>query len=582
MVCWLRQFLPGALVFSFITLTAQPAEMRTPFERDTNYSATYPEVIAYYQELAASSDKIRMQPFGMTDSGFPLHEIILSANGEFDPVALRQANKSILFINNGIHAGEPCGVDASMLFVRDLLQGTINPALWQDVVLVLIPFYNIGGALNRDAYSRANQVGPAEHGFRGNAKNLDLNRDFIKSDSKNAQSFQQLFCKWDPDVFLDNHTTDGADYPYIMTIVESQKDKASPPLGDYMRNEFFPEIYRRLTADGFPAIPYVNVRNTPDDGIFAFFEGPRFGSGYAALHHTIAMISEAHMLKTFAQRVRGAYSLETHLLEILTEQGDRIHGLRAQAKKQALEQQDFPVAWEMDRSQKDSILFSGYEAAYRPSLVSGQNRMYYDHDKTYQKYIPFYNTYVPSRTIRRPQAYLIPQAYDDIIDRLSWNGVQMRRLSADTTLDMEMYSIIDYQSPSNPYEGHYLHTGVKVLAQTRSRTYHTGDYLITTDQPAVRFLIETLEPEATDSYFAWNYFDAILGQKEYFSSYVFEDTAAELLAEDAQLAAEFEAKKKEDPEFAKNARAQLNFVYQHSPYYEKTFRLYPVGRILRQ
>lgn len=158
----------------------------------------------------------------------------------------------------------------------------------------------------------------------------------------------------------------------------------------------------------------------------------------------------------------------------------------------------------------------------------------------------------------------------------------MRRLSADTILDLEMYSIIDYQSPSNPYEGHYLHTGVKVLAQTRSWTYHTGDYLITTDQPAVRFLIETLEPEATDSYFAWNYFDAILGQKEYFSSYVFEDTAAELLAEDAQLAAEFEAKKKEDPEFAKNARAQLNFVYQHSPYYEKTFRLYPVGRILRQ
>ncbi|MCB0600158.1 MAG: M14 family metallopeptidase [Saprospiraceae bacterium] len=581
MVCWFSKFLPVVFILSTWALPAQNVR-QTPFERDTNYSATYAEVIDYYQQLAGTADQIRMQPFGMTDSGFPLHEIILSANGVFDPGILRQQNKLILFINNGIHAGEPCGVDASMMFVRDLLEGKIDPGLWQNVVVVLIPFYNIGGALNRDAFSRANQNGPAEHGFRGNARNLDLNRDFIKSDSKNAQSFQQLFCKWDPDVFLDNHTTNGADYPYIMTIVESQKDKASPPLGDYMRKEFFPEIYRRLTASGYPAVPYVNVENTPDQGIFAFFESPRFGSGYAALHHTIAMISEAHMLKTFAQRVRGAYSLEMHLLEILTEQGSKIRALREEAKQLAREQQDFPVAWELDLNQKDSILFSGYEATYKPSLVTGQKRMYYDHSKPYRKYIPFYNTYIPSRTIHRPEAYLLPQAYDDIIDRLRWNGVQMRQLTADTTLELEMYSITDFRSPSNPYEGHYLHTKVAVLAQTRSWNYHKGDYVIPTDQPAVRFIIETLEPEATDSYFAWNYFDAILGQKEYFSSYVFEDTAADLLAKDPQLAAEFEAKKQADADFAANARAQLNFVYQHSPYYEKTFRLYPVGRILRQ
>ena len=577
MVCWYRHLFAFIGLCGLSTLASQPV---TPFELDSNYSATYREVIDYYLALDPTSSQMQMHPFGMTDSGHPLHEIVLSANGIFDPVTAKKEGKLIFLINNGIHAGEPCGVDATMMLVRDLIRHQIDPSLWKDVVMVIIPFYNIGGALNRDAYSRANQAGPREHGFRGNARNLDLNRDFIKSDSKNAQSFQQLFTKWDPDVFLDNHTTDGADYPYIMTLVESQKDKATPPLGDYMRNSFFPEIYRRLTASGFPAVPYVNVRNTPDEGIFAFFESPRFGSGYAALHHTLAMISEAHMLKPFAQRVRGTYSLEMHLLEILSEQRERILALRLEAKENARNQKDFPVAWKLDFTRKDSILFSGYSAAYRTSAISGKDRLYYDKTKPYRKFIPFYNTYVPTAVVTRPLAYVIPQAYDGIIDRLSWNGVRMRRLTSDSTLMLEMYTINDYDSPPNPYEGHFLHSGVTVEKQIRSWTYHQGDYWIPTDQPEVRFIMETLEPQATDSYFAWNFFDAILGQKEYFSSYVFEDTAAELLRENPALAATLKKMKEEDADFAANPRAQLNYIYQHSPYYEKTYRLYPVGRVI--
>ena len=71
-------------------------------------------------------------------------------------------------------------------------------------------------ALNRNSTTRTNQNGPESYGFRGNARNYDLNRDFIKSDTKNAKTFAQIFHLVQPDVFIDNHVSNGADYQYIL------------------------------------------------------------------------------------------------------------------------------------------------------------------------------------------------------------------------------------------------------------------------------------------------------------------------------------------------------------------------------
>ncbi len=556
-------------------------EPLTPFEKDSLQSATYPEVLAFYEKLSQiHPDQMRWITFGETDIGKPLHLVLLSGDSTFSLADIRGREKTLFFVNNGIHAGEPCGIDASMMWTRDLLRKNWL-ADHPDLVIVLIPVYNVGGALNRNSHSRANQNGPLSYGFRGNAKNLDLNRDFIKADSRNAQSFNQLFGGLQPHVLLDTHTSNGADYQHTMTLIHTQPDKLGGALGHFLRNTFSPQLYLGMQQKGWHMAPYMSsLGRTPDEeGIAGFLDLPRYGSGYAALHQTLSFISETHMLKPFARRVRSTYDLLETMLRLTVEHGETIQSLRKQDRAFWQELDSIPLSWEIRRERADTFLYRGFRSAMKPSQVTGQDRLYYDRDQPFEKKIPVFDYYRPVSQARKPWAYVVPQAYREVIDRLSWNGAEIRRLSRDTLLDLTLYRIQNYQTVGRPYESHFLHYGVELQKEVRKQQLYAGDFLVFAGEGAVRYVVETLEPQAPDSYFAWNFFDGILMQKEYFSSYVFEDLAARYLEEDSRLKAEFQRRKKEDPEFADNARAQLNWIYQRSPHYEATHMLYPVGRI---
>ncbi|MCF8243544.1 MAG: hypothetical protein K9J37_16540 [Saprospiraceae bacterium] len=560
---------------------AQTATYTTPFEENNHVTATYNEVIDFYKKLDAGYLQMRLIEAGPTDSGKPLHVAVVSKSGEFDPAKLREQGKLILLINNAIHPGEPEGVDASMVLCRDMLQRQELQSLLDNVVVVIIPMYNIDGALNRGCCSRANQNGPQDYGFRGNAQNLDLNRDFIKCDTKNARSFAQIFNQWQPDVLVDNHTSNGADYQYTITMLATQPDKLGTVLGSYLRYTLSPRLNTLMSQRGQEMAPYVNeFKETPLDGINGFYDSPRYSSGYAALHHCIAFVPETHMLKPFPLRVKATYDFMEVLLKELSIEHSRIKDLRKQAVAEAMSNEYANLDWKLDEKQVDSIVFKGYEGKYKPSEVTGLDRLWYDRKAPFTKKIPYWNHFEPSLKIKKPKAYIIPQAYSTVIEMLQMNGVQLLRLTADATPEVELYRIGKYETRL-AYEGHYLHYNVEVEKETATWPYHEGDYVALTNQPAVRFLMETMEPQAMDSYFAWNYFDGILGQKEYFSPYVFEDIAAAFLQENPSVKAELETKKAADPVFAKSQWAQLFFVYKQTPYFEPTLNRYPVGRVMK-
>ncbi|MCB9296359.1 MAG: M14 family metallopeptidase [Lewinellaceae bacterium] len=568
----------GALLSLPLFLPAQLASLSIPFEQDSNATATYFETIAFYESLDGLYPELKLEAYGSTDSGFPLHLAILSADGSFTPEAAKASGKQVLFINNAIHPGEPCGVDATMLLLRSLLQDAAWRPYLEDLIVVAIPFYNISGGLNRGPYSRANQNGPKAYGFRGNAKNLDLNRDFIKCDSKNAQVFNRLFAAWQPDIFIDTHSSDGADYPYTMTLIPPQTDKLDSALSAYLDEQLLPCLYSDMEKAGWELTPYVYARDTPDKGIAGFLDLPRYSSGYAALHHSIGFITEAHMWKPYKDRVQGTYAFLSAAIRAMHDQREALREAREKARRQAAEQKQFALGWELDFSRSDTILFKGYEAKYKKSEVSGLDRLYYDRSAPYEKTIPYFRYYQPTATAERPYAYLIPQAYAEVVDRLRWNGVAVQQLTEDIEPELEYSYIEDYKTVDGPYEGHYLHYAVQTREQRLRRPFRKGDYVVFTGQPASRYIVETLEPRGADSFFAWNFFDGILMQKEYFDGYIFEDTAAELLRSDPALRQALERKRQEDEEFAKSARAQLDFIYKRSPFFEPTYRLYPVGR----
>lgn len=550
----------------------------TPFELDSNTTPTYPDIVAYYEQYA-DHPQVHISEVGKTDSGHPLHEVVISADGVHDPEAARTQGKAVILVNNGIHPGEPCGIDASMLLLKQLL--TTEQHLLQHTTVVIVPVYNIGGCLNRSSTSRANQVGPAAYGFRGNAKNLDLNRDFVKCDSGNARAFAQIFHKWQPQILMDNHTSNGADYQYTMTLIPTQKDKLDAKLAGFMTKQLLPDLYKHMANNGYKMTPYVySMGSTPDGGIKGFMDYPRYSSGYAAMHHCISFMPETHMLKPYADRVLSTLLLMKAMLRHMGTHHATIIANHQAAIAQAQRQEVWPLQYELDSTVVDTIIFDGYEPGQKASAVTGADRLYYDRSKPYSKSIPHYNTYRPTLTIERPTAYLIPQAYTDVVELLRLNGVIVNRLPTDTTHITDMYYIQDYSSTSRPYEAHYLHYDVEVSTKTLPIRWQQGDFIVYTAQPKASYIIQTLEPQGPDSYFAWNYFDGILMQKEHYSAYVWEDLAADLLARDANLRTALDDKKANDQVFAKSPRMQLDFIYSQSPYYEDTYLRYPVGRVV--
>ncbi len=549
------------------------------FLENNNTTATYHEAI-YYFEKFVDHPKVQVSTVGKTDSGYPLHEIVITNDGVYDPADIRRNGKVILMINNGIHPGEPCGIDASMILTEKLLSD--KSGLLEHATIILVPVYNIGGCLNRGSHSRANQVGPEAYGFRGNAQNLDLNRDFVKSDSENAKTFTAIYQKWLPQVFIDNHTSNGADYQYVMTLIATQKDKLHPSLSRHMSESMLPYLYESMKNEGYEMTPYVySMKDTPDGGIMAFLDLGRYSSGYAAMHHTISFMPETHMLKPYKDRVMSTLLFMESMLEHIDKHHAAIIHNQKEAREQSAIQKEWTLHYELDRETVDTVSFKGYEAKYRPSEITGKQRLYYDRSLPYEKQIPYYNTYKSKLQIEKPDAYIVPQAYSDIVSKLIANGIRVETLEVDQDMEVEVYYIENYKTVDSPFEGHYLHYDVEVSTRKQTMQYRKGDYKISADQAANRYLVECLEPQGPDSYFAWNYFDGILMQKEYFSPYVWEDLAAEILESDSDLQQRFEDKKASDSEFTEDASAQLFYIYKHSVYYEPTYRRYPVGRVLK-
>lgn len=564
-----------------ISLSAGAQTITTKFEQSGGTeSPDYFGIIDWWRRLDVQSPQVKMLTMGPSDAGYPLHLVIVSSDNDFDFKSLRKKNKRIILINNGIHPGEPDGIDASMMLVRDII--TNKAKLPGNVVLAIIPVYNIGGCLNRSAFYRVDQNGPKEFGSRGNSQNLDLNRDFIKCDSKEARSFAEIFHLCDPDVFVDNHVSNGADYQHVMTLIASQHNKLGGAMGRFMNTLFEPGLYASMKEKGYDLIPYVNAfGDTPESGWPEFMEGPRFSSGYATLWHTFAFVPETHMLKPYNQRVKATYELMISFIDFTSKNSDAIRKAREEQKAAALSGSEFPISWTLDRSKFDERTFKGYESGRKPSEISGMQRLYYDRSKPFEKKVKFYNVYNVKDQVKKPAAYIVPQGWWKVIDLLKINKVQLRQLTKDTTIQVEVYRIDDYKTSPRPFEMHHVNSDVKTNTSLQQMTFRKGDYYIPMNQAANRFLIEVLEPQAADSYFAWNYFDGILGQKEGFSSYMFEETAVEYLKTNPDLKKKLEDRRANDTTFAKSGSAQLNFVFQNSPYFEKEYLRYPVYRVVR-
>jgi hypothetical protein len=562
------------------------SDWATPFERGNgNQTTTWHACIAFHQRLALVFGQwLKFEEAGRSDGGAALHVGVFSTDGVFDPRAVKAAGRPVFFNNNGIHPGEPEGIDACMAMLRDLCLDPARRAALGRTVLVYIPLYNVDGALNRQNTSRVNQHGPELFGFRGNARHLDLNRDFIKADSLNARTFAQVFTRWDPDVMVDTHTSNGADYQHVVTLIATQPDKLGGRTGTHLRETMLPALYADMAARGFPMCPYVDpVKEIPDDGIQDFLDTPRFSTGYAALHHTIGFMPETHMLKAFDARYHGTRALVESALAHTVVHGETIRAARAADRAAVSAGTPVALDWALDLLRPRPFRFSGFQAVHESSRLGSYQRLRYDRSAPWQRDIPYFDRYEATATAVPPHAYLLPQAWHDVALRLQAHGVPMQRAARAGCVPAEGYRVERFEKRRLPFEGRHWHEVLEVRAEARVAEVAAGDWLLPLGGPHDRFVVEVMEPLGPDSFFRWAFFDSVLDKKEGFSDYVFEDEADRLLDAEPGLRDRFDAWKAAHPDKLGDPQAVLGFIFlAASRHVEPAWRLYPVLRLLER
>jgi hypothetical protein len=541
-----------------------------------NQTPNYLNLVSFYDSLA-NLKQVELYNMGISDYGLPIYLCVL--NGKKDSLKTFEnfKTKTNILVNNGIHPGEPDGINACGLLTLDFISKKIT--IDSNVTFSFTLCYNVDGMMNRNSTSRVNQNGPEEYGFRGNAQNLDLNRDFIKMDSENAFTFVKTFHLINPSIFVDTHVSDGADYQYVLTLIHAVKEKLELSIKDITYQHFIPDLEKEMKKNKIDLFPYVElVEETPDKGIAAFNDLPRYAFGYASLFQCISVTTETHMLKPFPIRVEATKLYLNEIIKWTNLNFNKIKIAKYEAINSLMNKTNYNYSYELS-DKKDSIWFKGQEHEYKSSEVTGLKRLNYNSKKPYQKFIPNYSTYTYKDSSRIPIYYVVEYQCKEVIKRLNQNKVAYSIITKDSILELTLFRVKDYKNGLKPYEGHYLHHSIQVQEELGKIKLKKGDILIPTNQFGKNFICSVLEPETEDSYFAWNFFDSYIQEKEYFSDYVFEELATEILASNPKLKLEFDKKKSTDEKFAQNHWDQLYFIYQKSKYFEPSFMRLPVYKI---
>jgi hypothetical protein len=584
-----RLLLPALLALAAMT-THATENWTTPAEASHfRTTPSYADTVAYLKRLAAAApDTLHVETFGTTPEGRPMVVVVAARDGDFTPAAARKAGKPVVLLQAGIHPGEIEGKDAGLMLLRDIAVTGKLSHLVDHVVLVYIPVFSVDGHENSTPYNRINQNGPDSMGFRGQSQYLNLNRDYVKADAPEMRAWLKLWNAWLPDLLVDIHTTDGADYQYDLTWYAEDPHKLDPAIAAWQKQAFEGSIFPAYEKMGHLAAPYLEFVDGRDvrKGIENFGSGPRFSTGYAALQDRAGLLIETHMLKSYEVRVRATYDVVRAVLDyvgahpaalIAASQAADAHTVARANDANA----NVAVSFRPDPAGTPFVL-KGWAFTQTPSDISGDTWVQYD-PKTPRDYtIENRNGLLPDISVKPPAAYVVPAQWTDTIERLAAHGIRFTRTSAPVTVRAEGYQLDDPSWASKPFERHLMLQSFRQTAAMREVVLPPGSAIVPLDQRAANVAINLLEPEAPDSLLRWGFFNAVFEAKEYGEPRVLEALARQMMAKDPALRQAFEARLKADPKFAADKRARLFFFFERSPWYlVQHVGAYPVLRLDR-
>ncbi len=552
----------------------------TPFEASgLERTPRYDQTMAWLKRLADARAELNMVSIGKSAEGRDVWMVIASREGASTPEELAANGRPILLTHSGIHSGEIDGKDAGMMLLRDITGGTRRELLDQ-ANLLFIPILSVDAHERFSRFGRVNQRGPVEMGWRTNARNLNLNRDYTKLETEELRALVAAVNRWRPDLYIDLHVTDGADYQYDITYGYNGPHAWSPNVAGWLDRNFKRRVDEALEQWGHVPGPLTFGFNDRDmtGGTVDWTAPPRFSNGWGDARHLPSVLVENHSLKPFNQRVLGTYVLLEAAMGAL---GNGFRGLReARAQDEHATPEEIVLAW--GYAQPDplpTVEFKGVRSELFLSPISGAPEVRWTGEPVVEE-LPIMRMTAVKAKARRPASYYIPAAWYRIADKLELQGIEVTRRSEPSTVEVEMLRLPDaaLDAASTPFEGRARYTSGTPVAERRTLELAAGSFRVDTAQALGTLAVLMLEPESPDSLFQWGYLAEILKRTEYVEGYVMEPTARAMLEADPALAAEFEQKLLTDQEFAGDPRARLQWFYQKTPFFDERYRLYPIAR----
>ena len=570
-----------------MSTTTVPPEWRTHAEL-TDYRETpnYTDTVAFARRLAHASSAIEFEIFGQSGQGRDLPLLIASESHTFTPEAAHAEGKAIVLIQACIHSGEPDGKDAGFALLRDIAITKTLTGILDNVVLLFMPLYNADGHERSSPYNRINQNGPVDMGWRTTATYQNLNRDYMKADTPETWAWLRLWNQWKPDLFIDCHVTDGADYRSVITYHHEHHAGVDEAVVAWERDVFGGKVKPATSAAGPEISWYLEFIDNRDLtlGTRDFNGSPRFSTGYVPIRNRPGILIETHMLKDYRSRVLATYDFLRAALVEVNRDPERLRKVGRDADERTVAAGStfdparmFPLNFELtDETTPFELKAFQYET--EESEVSGDLRVIYGREPL-DLTIPMYDTFRITKAVAPPLHYIVPSQWTRVTEVLHAHGLEMHFLAEAASVEVESYRFTNVTWPAEPFEGRHM-PRFDVERSIETREFLAGSVVVPLAQPSGKVVLNLLEPEAPDSLVRWGFFNAIFEEKEYAEHYILESLAREMMANDPALREEFERRVATDADFAASPSERLRFFYKRSPYWDPQMNLYPVGRII--
>jgi hypothetical protein len=527
--------------------------------------------------------QVRCFEFGRTPEGRPMLALAASADGTLDAAAAHRAGRPVVLMQGGIHAGEIDGKDAGFLALRQMLEGSLAKDALKTATLVFVPVFNVDGHERFGRWNRPNQVGPEEMGWRATSQNLNLNRDYVKAEAPEMQAMLRLLGEWDPILYVDLHVTDGAKFEHDVSYTVTQTLAGREPIRQ-VAVAARDELMKRMTAKGSLPVDFYPSFLKDDDPTtgFAVSVGPkRFSQAYWASRNRLGILVETHSWKDYRTRVRITHDTIIALMEMAARDGKQWLAAAQTADRQSAGIGGATVTLTYSNTPHvKTIEFRGYEYERSPSAVSGALMTRYNDKRPQIWRIPLLDEVQPAITVAAPRGgYLVPPSHARMVaDKLTLHGIEFRTIAqAQSSSEVEVFRATKAAPDSETFEGRSTFS-VEGDWTKEQRDVGAGALFVPIAQAKSELAMTLLEPRDPDSLVSWGYFAAAFERKEYMEAYVAEEVAEQMLKKDPAVRREFE-RRLEDPKFAADPNARLDFFYRRHSAWDERYNLYPVFRM---